>query len=532
MIASRTSVIRAVIEKDLRLYWPIVALIVAVRAGAWALQAVSVFSQSNANDLQSLAQLAGVFLIVAVVQQDPAVSDRHDWLIRPIRKLDLLLAKAIFIILFTVAPMEISDAAIQLTGGMAPSEVLKVITADCVTALIGVPGVITFAVLTRTLMIAIAATIAAMAVYIVFFLTSLENVVTGSPVRWLVDLPLFLAVAAIGVIALWLAYRRREMTQARALFAGGILLLFALSCYAPAHALFAAQQAISGNAQAASGVALVPAAGCIADAHRTEFSSETGSDVIMAAPGETITATDNDHKPMSERDLRKLPGMFAPAPWAPRLYDRQGPSPIVFTTWVQPAGAPAGSLLIVDDVRGVYVDGAGQVVGAPLLGRRIREAFHHSGLNDFHENWLISRDVAAAQANARLRLDYDLTLLTPTGSYSFAPGAKGGRVAGLGDCTLDKISTTSVSLIKCSLSGPRPALISTQLSGQPEHREAPNYAPGWLRSDDPVETVDVDTTHMAPGQPVTLTAYRVVSHFHRSLLEPRGATAGASAPCR
>jgi hypothetical protein len=531
MIAPRTTVIRAVIEKDVRLYWPVVALIAVVCAGAWVLQVIGLFSQSNANNLQSLAQLASAFLMIAVVQQDPASSDRHDWLIRPIRKLDLLLAKAIFIVLFTFVPLQLAQAAIQLTGGMEPAAVLQAFAADCLTSAIGIPAVITFAVLTRTLVIAIAAAIAAMAVYIVFFLTSLQNVVMGSSVRWIVDQPFFLAMATLGLVSLWLAYRRREMTRARAVFAGGVTLLFALSCYVPAHALFAAQQALSGNAEAASGVTLTPVAGCIADAHRTEFSSETGDDVIMAAPGETITATDDDHKPMSEKDLRKLPGMFAPAPWAPRQFDREGPSPIVFTTRVQPAGVPAGGLLIVDDVRGAYVDAAGRVTGAPLLGRRIREAFHHSGLNDFHENWLISERNAAAQSGARLRLDYDLTLLTPTGSYSLMPGAKGGRVAGLGDCALDKIATTSVSLIKCTLTGPRPALITTRIAGGPEHREAPNYAPGWLRSDDPVQTVDVNSRQLTPGQPVTLTAYRVAAHFQRRVLEPAGATAGASAAC-
>ena len=532
MIAPRTTIIRAVLIKDARLYWPVVALIAAVCAVAWILQAVGLFSQSNANDLQSLAQFASAFLMVAVVQQDPASSDRHDWLIRPIRKLDLLLAKAVFIVLFTFVPLELCEAAIRLTGGMEPAGVLQVFAGDCVTSAIAIPAIIAFAVLTRTLVIAIGAAIAGMALLIVFFLTSLQTVVMSSPVRWLVDEPVVLAMAIIGPISLWLAYRHREMTRARAVFAGGLLLLVVLGCYVPAHALFAAQQAVSGNAQAASGVGLTPAAGCIADAHRTEFGAETGNDVIMAAPGETVTATDdNGRKPMSEKDLRKLPGMFAPAPWAPRLFDRQGPSPVVFTTRVQPVGVAPSSLLIIDDVRGAYVDGAGQVTGAPLIGRRILEAYHHSGRNDYQETWLVSRRDADAQSGARLRLDYDLTLLTPMGSYNLMPGAKGGRVAGLGDCALDKIATASITLIKCTLTGPRPVLISTRIAGGPEHREAPNYMPGWLRSDDPVETVDVDSRKLAPGQPVILTAYRAASHFQRSVLEPAGATAGASAAC-
>jgi hypothetical protein len=531
MIAPRPTVIRAVIEKDFRLYWPVAALIAVICAVAWLLQSVDLFSQSNAANLQSLAQLAAAFLMIAVVQQDPASSDRHDWLIRPIRKLDLLAAKAIFIVIFTFLPLQASQAAIQLTGGMAPGLVLQAFAGACLTSAVAIPTIITFAALTRTLVIAIAAAIAAMAVYLVFFLTSLQNVVEGSPAHWIVERPFYVAMALIGLAALWLAYRRRQMTSARVLFAGGILAMFALTCYLPAHVLFAAQQAVAANAQAASAVTLTPAAGCIADAHRAEFFSQVGDDVIMAAPGETVTATGDVNKPMSETDLRKLPGQFAPAPWAPRRFDQAGPSPIVFTTRVQPSGAPAGSLLIVDDVRGAYVDGDGHAVGAPLIGRRVREGFHHSGLNDFQELWLISRRDAAAHAGARLRLDYDLTLLTPTGSYAVSPSDKRSHVPGFGDCMATTISTTNLSLIKCTLTGAPPALVSTRLAGQPEHREAPSYAPAWLRSDDPVVNVDVDTAHAVSGQPVTLTAYQVASHFHRSLLEPVGATAGAAAAC-
>jgi hypothetical protein len=528
MIAPRTTVIRAVIEKDFRLYWPVVALIVSLRAGAWALQAGGLFSQSNANDLQSLAQLAGLFLIIAVVQQDPAASDRHDWLIRPIRKLDLLLAKAIFILLFTFAPLELSQAAIQLTGGMAPGAVFQAFAADCVTSAIAIPAVITFAVLTRTLVIAIAAAIAAMAIYIVFFLTSLQNVVEGSPVRWLVDQPFFLAMTLVGVAALWLAYRRREMTRARALFAGAMLAMFAVTCYLPAHVLFAAQQAISANAQAASGVALAPAGGCIADAHRTEFLSEAGDDVIMAAPGETVAATGDGHKPMSERDLRKLPGVFAPAPWAPRQFDHEGPSPIVFTTRVQPSGVPAGGLLIVDDVRGAYVDGSGRVVGAPLIGRRVREGYHHSGANDFQELWLISQRDAAAQAGARLRLDYDLTLLTPVGTYVIPFGGRAVHAPGLGDCRFGSDSGPERRTINCKLTGAKPALLT---AGDTRVHDAPSYRPVWLSDGDADETVGVDPDSTDFIHPVALTAYQVASHVHRSLLEPAGATAGATAAC-
>jgi hypothetical protein len=66
---------------------------------------------------QQLAFLAFGFLIVAVVHQDAIPGARQDWLVRPIRRRDLVLAKCLFILLLVHGPVFLADLAEALAAG-------------------------------------------------------------------------------------------------------------------------------------------------------------------------------------------------------------------------------------------------------------------------------------------------------------------------------------------------------------------------------------------------------------------------------
>ena len=56
-----------------------------------------------------LSYLASSFLIVAIVQQDAIPGVRQDWLVRPIRRRDLFLAKMLGVLLMALLPIFAAD---------------------------------------------------------------------------------------------------------------------------------------------------------------------------------------------------------------------------------------------------------------------------------------------------------------------------------------------------------------------------------------------------------------------------------------
>jgi hypothetical protein len=64
-----------------------------------------------------LSYLASAFLITAVVQQDAIPGVRQDWLVRPILRRDLLLAKLLGALLMVLAPIFLADLAGALLNG-------------------------------------------------------------------------------------------------------------------------------------------------------------------------------------------------------------------------------------------------------------------------------------------------------------------------------------------------------------------------------------------------------------------------------
>jgi len=73
----------------------------------------------------TLAWFIGIgALAVAVVHQDPLPGVDQDWLIRPLARTDLLLAKLLFVLLVVFAPMLALDSARVLAGGFSLSAAL------------------------------------------------------------------------------------------------------------------------------------------------------------------------------------------------------------------------------------------------------------------------------------------------------------------------------------------------------------------------------------------------------------------------
>src|SRR4051812_36077204 len=103
--------IRHILRKDWILLWPMVALVTAIQVALEVAGYRAGFFSADSAAVEllrplTLAWFAGISaLTVAVVHQDPIPGVDHDWLVRPIRRTDLLVAKILFVLLAISVPM-------------------------------------------------------------------------------------------------------------------------------------------------------------------------------------------------------------------------------------------------------------------------------------------------------------------------------------------------------------------------------------------------------------------------------------------
>src|SRR5262249_28118242 len=112
-------------RKDLRLLWPL-ALASAAGQGLLALSIFHTDPFPLGQERSGLAALitlgllvAMVLLIVLTVQQDALPGVRQDWLVRPIRRRDLLLAKLMMVAVWIHGPIVVAKLVQGLAEGFA-----------------------------------------------------------------------------------------------------------------------------------------------------------------------------------------------------------------------------------------------------------------------------------------------------------------------------------------------------------------------------------------------------------------------------
>jgi hypothetical protein len=115
--------IRRIFIKDLTLLWPLAALVLAIQLGfEWSLyKAGFVGGNPVYGELVRLLLVPWFIgiaaLSIAVVHEDPVPGADQDWLIRPIPRTDLLLAKMSFVVLVILLPMLAINVAQELALG-------------------------------------------------------------------------------------------------------------------------------------------------------------------------------------------------------------------------------------------------------------------------------------------------------------------------------------------------------------------------------------------------------------------------------
>ena len=256
-----------IFKKDLKLQWKFAALMAVLQfASMTLLLKLGPFQDSRSlrslMPLMLLATVAGIpFLIAAVVHQDAIPGERQDWLVRPIQRGDLLLAKFLFVLLAVHGPMLFADLFRGLANGFAfgPSFASAVSHGLFVLLAFSVP-LLAFASLTRNFMEAIVAGLIVFLCFVGFIFLVDQTIsrgllVTGSGLAWIPEAAVYVVGLAGGAAILCLQYFRRRTIAARGLAAGAVAL--ALLCvFLPWNAAFALERGLSPNPSTASAVAV------------------------------------------------------------------------------------------------------------------------------------------------------------------------------------------------------------------------------------------------------------------------------------
>jgi len=255
-----------IFKKDWNLLWPLVTGV----AGVQVMNTAIWFILRNFGGSQMMAQMSelcsiAMFLVVGVlvaiaVQQDAVPGDRQDWLVRPIRRRDLMLAKLLFILIAVHGPMLLVDLALGMAMGFPFWNALSAALSHGVSILVDLSlPVAAVAAMTPTLVVLFGGLLT---VGLVGFLTILlagswyqyhGGLVPTSGIWWMIPtLWSGLALLAV-VVTVPLQYFRRATIYVRGIVIGAVLLA-PIAMLLPWTPAFSLQQRLSADPAVAKGI--------------------------------------------------------------------------------------------------------------------------------------------------------------------------------------------------------------------------------------------------------------------------------------
>lgn len=250
--------VRHIFKKDWRLLWPMVALVTAIQiAHEWAAYKLGFFGGDLAIaelfrllDVAWYAAIAA--LAVAVVDQDPIPGVDQDWLIRPIDRTALLLAKLLFALLTISVPMLVLNLTHAVAMGFPLSGSLEnVLFKELYVYVCLIVPVLALAATTRTMTELTVFGTALIVVYAVCLsLTAVLFGVTrcptcGTGVAWLQHVLQHAGILCGAVAILFLQYYKRQTGTARVLAVCGAAALVFVQL--PWNTAFAIERWVSGS---------------------------------------------------------------------------------------------------------------------------------------------------------------------------------------------------------------------------------------------------------------------------------------------
>jgi hypothetical protein len=362
-------------------------------------------------------------LIVAIVHLDRIPGVRQDWLVRPIRRGDLLLEKFLFLIAAVEGPIFASNLLQGLANGFSPRASLAAAVSRVIFLLFFV--VLPFFILasvTRNMTEAFVFGCGCTVIILAFFTLAayLDGSargtlisVTHSGIGWIGEVFRFGLVAVGSVAILGIQYFRRHTVAARGLvIVFGLLLL--TSVFLPWTPAFAIERRLSRRPGAGAGSSLAFAA------RIGKYRSPSGSSVWPEAP--------------ERLDGQDYTDLFLP---------------------VEVAGLPNDSILISDrtEVRFFAANGAVLYHGT---GDRPRD--DQAGSDSGHQRFPLetSRYSGIKGRTQRAEINYSLTMFGLSKSYAIAALGGDERMPGWGWCRTKVNEAGTAVELRCMQLGHAP----------------------------------------------------------------------------
>jgi hypothetical protein len=252
---STISMVWHIFKKDCRLLWPFILGAAGVQF-AYATMQYLIDHGRETETLSALFRLlqfapglAVGFLIATVVHQEALPGVRQDWLVRPVRRLDLLLAKLLFVLVVVHGPILLADTSQALVNGFPLSQSLASAVMAGLMVLIWVSlPVLAFSSLTRnmtdTIMGGVALAVGVVAVSQFLSGRRAFPPTQGTGLAWIAQSVEFVALLLGAGIILTLQYFRRKTVLARWLTVGIVCSAFLVQ-FVPWQSAFALQQRLS-----------------------------------------------------------------------------------------------------------------------------------------------------------------------------------------------------------------------------------------------------------------------------------------------
>ncbi|HTC35368.1 MAG TPA: hypothetical protein VK724_18480 [Bryobacteraceae bacterium] len=199
-----------------------------------------------------LSYLATALLIAVIVQQDAIPGVRQDWLVRPIRRRDLFLAKLVAVLVMALAPIFAADLLGALLNGFPPGQSMDAALGRSIWLWFSLFLVVfALASLTKNLMEAVVGATALTGAYFVLqawrsYNPTAQMFFVHGQVDW-IDRLIRLGIVCIGAaVLLSLQYALRKTFVSRLLMVGFFLLLLLVPSV-PWQTAFALEERLSKN---------------------------------------------------------------------------------------------------------------------------------------------------------------------------------------------------------------------------------------------------------------------------------------------
>jgi ABC-type transport system involved in multi-copper enzyme maturation permease subunit len=254
--------------KDCRLLYPLALIVAALHLLDAVISAtVGAFMEPRelgvlATFLSYLSMLGVMALTAAVVHQDPLTSTSEDFLVRPIRRRDLLLAKLLFVVLIVLAPVVVAGVLEGALSGFDVGTSLGAAFADALSKflLLALPAM-ALASVSRNFIELVAGSLLlfVLSVGLMMLLSNARGKsppLSGSGLEWIRPASIALLFLVIGAVVLPAQYVRRTTFRSWGMIAFAGLLAAALWLFIPWAPSFAVQQALGAHDARASRITL------------------------------------------------------------------------------------------------------------------------------------------------------------------------------------------------------------------------------------------------------------------------------------